>query len=234
VCEDATYRVVRRTTRAYADPMSGEVQSMGGGNDPTQLRISDAERHQVAEILREAAGEGRLDLDELDQRLEATYAARTYADLVPITLDLPGSPATRPNAAAVPYAAASTAGKSSDLVVPNGPDHESHVAILGGFERKGGWIVPRELSVFCMMGGADLDLRMAKFAAREVVITVNCFMGGAQITVGPNVHVVMDGTGIMGGYAGPKGEAYQADASSPIVRVKGVAIWGGVSVERKD
>ena len=72
--------------------MAGELQQPGAGNDPTQLRISDADRHQVAEILREAAGEGRLDIDELDQRLEATYAARTYADLVPITLDLPAHP----------------------------------------------------------------------------------------------------------------------------------------------
>ncbi|MGZ4466074.1 MAG: DUF1707 SHOCT-like domain-containing protein, partial [Nocardioides sp.] len=54
------------------------------GPDPGRLRVSDAERHQVAEVLREAAGEGRLDLDELDARLEAAYAARTYADLVPL------------------------------------------------------------------------------------------------------------------------------------------------------
>ncbi|GAA2007247.1 DUF1707 SHOCT-like domain-containing protein [Nocardioides kribbensis] len=40
--------------------------------DPMLLRISDAERHQVAEHLRRAAGEGRLDLEELDERLEAT------------------------------------------------------------------------------------------------------------------------------------------------------------------
>ena len=58
--------------------------------EPRDLRISDADRHRVAEHLREAAGEGRLDLEELDQRLEATYAARTYADLVPLTEDLPG------------------------------------------------------------------------------------------------------------------------------------------------
>jgi hypothetical protein len=57
--------------------------------DPSQLRISDSDRHKVAEVLREAAGEGRIDMDELDERLEATYAARTYADLVPITVDLP-------------------------------------------------------------------------------------------------------------------------------------------------
>jgi len=40
--------------------------------DPSQLRISDQDRHRVAEVLREAAGEGRIDLEELDQRLDAT------------------------------------------------------------------------------------------------------------------------------------------------------------------
>src|SRR3954452_1375212 len=98
--------------------------------DPARMRISDADRHRVAEILREAAGEGRLQLHELDEPLEATYAARTYADLVPITHDLPvqGSPpqpARRPSP-----------------VVP-GPAGERHVAILGGFDRKGAWIVPQ-------------------------------------------------------------------------------------------
>ncbi len=57
--------------------------------DPSQLRISDEDRHQVAEVLRKAAGEGRIDLEELDERLEATYKAKTYGDLVPITADLP-------------------------------------------------------------------------------------------------------------------------------------------------
>ena len=196
--------------------MVGELEP-----DPSRMRISDADRHRVAEILREAAGEGRLEIAELDERLEATYAARTYADLVPITHDLPvhGSspqPARRPSP-----------------VVP-GPGSERHVAILGGFDRKGAWVVPRELSIFAMMGGADLDLREARFAAQEVTITVNCFMGGAQITVPPHVNVVMEGTGIMGGYSGPGTRvAAQLDDGSPTVRVRGVAVWGGVSVERK-
>src|SRR3954463_572408 len=146
--------------------MAGDIEP-SATPDPRQLRISDADRHQAAETLREPAGEGGLELTELDERLEATYAARTYADLVPITHDLPvqGSPpqpARRPSP-----------------VVP-GPVGERHVAILGGFDRKGAWIVPQHLSIFAMMGGADLDLREAKFAAQEVTITVNCFMGGAQ------------------------------------------------------
>jgi hypothetical protein len=190
--------------------------------EPARMRISDDDRHKVAEILREAAGEGRLDLDELDQRLEATYAARTYADLVPITHDLP-----------VPTSSPQPAARHPSPVVP-GPTAQRHVAILGGFDRKGVWVVPRELSIFAMMGGADLDLREAKFAAPEVTITVNCFMGGAQITVGPHVNVVMEGTGIMGGYSGPGSRVpAEIDDSSPTVRVRGVAVWGGVSVERK-
>ena len=204
--------------------MAGELQQPSGGTDPTRLRISDSERHQVAEILREAAGEGRLDMDELDQRLEATYAARTYADLVPITLDLPAHPHQRPvvkPAAALPD------------VVP-GPDKESHFAILSGLSRKGIWVVPRQMTILALMGGAELDLRRAKFAAPEVVITINAFMGGAQVIVGPSTRVQMEGTGIMGGYSGPSGLVDATlDENSPVVRIKGVAIWGGVSVERK-
>ena len=177
----------------------------------------------MAEILREAAGEGRLDLDELDSRLEATYAARTYADLVPITLDLP----THPHPVPVTRAAA-----SPDVV--SGPKRETHLAIMSGFDRRGVWVVPENMTVLALMGGAELDLRQAKFAAKEVVITINAIMGGATVIVGPRTNVQMEGTGIMGGYSGPSGlvEA-DLDASSPLVRIKGFAIWGGVSVERK-
>src|SRR3954451_564094 len=104
-------------------------------SDPSQLRISDADRHQVAEVLREAAGEGRIDLEELDRRLEATYAARTYADLGPITLDLPAQPT-----ASVP---ARTAASAVPAVAPD----EKHLAIMSGLERKGVWTVPQRLTV---------------------------------------------------------------------------------------
>lgn len=59
--------------------------------DPSRMRVSDADRHKVAEVLREAAGEGRLDMAELDERLDATYAAKVYDDLLPIVADLPGA-----------------------------------------------------------------------------------------------------------------------------------------------
>jgi DUF1707 SHOCT-like domain len=193
--------------------------------DPSQLRISDHDRHQVAEVLREAAGEGRIDLEELDERLEATYSARTYADLVPITLDLPAAAATH-----LPSRAAAA---SPSPVVP-GPAAERHVAILSGLDRTGVWVVPQHLTVFAFMGGADLDLREAQFAAREVTITVNAFMGGADIKVNPHTEVIMEGTGIMGAFSGPSDQTTpELDANSPVVRIRGFALMGGVDVSRR-
>ncbi|MDP2772121.1 MAG: DUF1707 domain-containing protein [Nocardioides sp.] len=208
--------------------MAGELEprpeGMPARPDSSRLRISDADRHRVAEILREAAGDGRIDLVELDQRLEATYAARTYGDLVPITHDLP---------AHRDHVAAPAPAESSASVGAHAAD-ERRFAILSGFDRSGVWTVPERLTILCLMGGANLDLRQARFAASEVVITVNAFMGGASIIVGPHTQVVLEGTGIMGGYSGPSGLVdAELDESSPTVRVKGVAVWGGVSVERK-
>ena len=60
----------------------------------SELRASDADRDRVAERLRSAAGEGRLSSDELEERLELAFEARTEAELAPLTADLP-APAAR-------------------------------------------------------------------------------------------------------------------------------------------
>jgi len=54
------------------------------------VRASDADREHVAERLRKAAGEGRLQTHELEQRLEVALSARTYGELDSIVRDLPG------------------------------------------------------------------------------------------------------------------------------------------------
>jgi hypothetical protein len=116
----------------------------------------------------------------------------------------------------------------------SGPAQERHLAILSGVDRKGVWVVPQHLTVVCFMGGASLDMRRAQFAAREVVVTVNAIMGGADITVNQHTQVILEGTGIMGGYAGPADhQAPELDADSPVVRVRGFALMGGVNVSRK-
>ena len=53
------------------------------------IRAADSDRESVAEILREAYTDGRLDLEEFDERTTAVYAARTWGQLRELTRDLP-------------------------------------------------------------------------------------------------------------------------------------------------
>jgi hypothetical protein len=194
----------------------------GERSDRPEVRIGDAERHAVAEILRQAAGEGRLTLEELDERLEAAYGARTAGDLVPLTADLPAS-----------YPG--TSGAPGRPVVARG-DHlpstpERHLAIMGGFERKGVWQVPAAMSITAVMGGANLDLRRASYAAPTCELTVHAFWGGVNLIVPPEVHVVFAMTSIMGGHNDSAGNLATTD--SPRLVIRGWCVMGGVNVDRK-
>ena len=66
--------------------------------EPHDLRASDGEREAVVETLRTNAAAGRLDAEELEQRLERVYATRTRAELVPIVADLPSTAPPPPRA----------------------------------------------------------------------------------------------------------------------------------------
>lgn len=57
--------------------------------DLPELRASHADRDRAVEVLRRAAGEGRLDVEELEARLEAALSARTMGGLASLTRDLP-------------------------------------------------------------------------------------------------------------------------------------------------
>jgi hypothetical protein len=54
-----------------------------------EMRASDADRDRVAAALREHCAQGRIDVDELNDRLDGVYSARTLGDLQKVTDDLP-------------------------------------------------------------------------------------------------------------------------------------------------
>jgi hypothetical protein len=193
--------------------------------DPQHLRASDADRERIAETLREAAGDGRLTMDELDERLDAVYAAKTYAELVPITHDLPDNTGS----GSVPAPSQAPAGD----VRQYGGEGTSHtaIAILGGFSRKGDWVVPRTLNAFMLMGGGEIDMRDAQFSEPEVSIHVVAIMGGCEITVPEDAIVHVTGVGIMGAFE--HSVAGAGVPGGPVINVSGVAIMGGVDVKRK-
>lgn len=195
-------------------------------SEPEQLRISDDDRHRVAEVLREAAGEGRLDLEELDQRLEAAYAAKVYADLVPILADLPGShlPAVSSVRQPARVDGSSTPARRID----------STISIMGGSTRRGVWEVGAKHTAFAMWAGIDIDLREAVFTESETVIYANAIWAGIDVIVNAHTKVIVEGVGIMGAFdqSRDKVEA-QLGPDSPTVRVKGLALMAGVNVVRK-
>ena len=66
------------------------TESGAGPRGPQRLRASDAEREQVAQVLRAAMTEGRLTLAEGEERLGQAYAAAYRDELTPLVADLPG------------------------------------------------------------------------------------------------------------------------------------------------
>jgi len=214
---------------AVATPLHDVRRHYAGGmeaqpyQDPSRLRISDEDRHRVAEVLRQAAGDGRIDLDELDQRLEATYQAKTYGELVPITVDLPVSgvpkeltvrPAQRP-------------------VVP-GRAYASSISIMSDTKRLGPWQLGESHAALSLMGSVTLDLREAVFNSREVVINASAIMGEVKVIVDARTVVVVEGVGVMGEYSEQRSRVpTKLGDDSPVVRLRGLALMGSVHVQRK-
>ncbi|WP_445401357.1 DUF1707 SHOCT-like domain-containing protein [Streptomyces sp. LE64] len=199
------------------------------GVSPARLRASDADRDQVAERLREAVAEGRLDLEEFGERLEAAYEARTYGELELLTRDLPAVAAAP---VSMVKSSAPGAGPNWPARIGGEPTSTFGVAIMSGFDRKGRWTAPRRFNALTVMGGGVIDLRDADFEDREVVINVIAVMGGVDVIVPPGVEVISRGVGIMGGFDHPEPEEHPVPGA-PRVIVTGFAFWGGVGVRRK-
>lgn len=59
--------------------------------DDREVRASDTDREDTVKQLQRGLGQGRLDVDEFDERVQAAYAARTLGELADLIRDLPRS-----------------------------------------------------------------------------------------------------------------------------------------------
>ncbi len=187
------------------------------------LRATDADRERVAERLRAAAADGQLTFDELEERLNAAYAARPGGELVPLTADLqePGAALASPGPEA-----------GAGVTVRRGPGGAKWlIAIMGGCERKGRWRLAERATSLNIMGGADLDLSQAELAGDHVELTVLSLMGGAEIRLPENLAVEVSEFALMGGNEVRIGEARPGDGG-PLLRLKLISVMGGTTVRR--
>jgi hypothetical protein len=196
-------------------------------NDNSLLRISDADRDRAASFLGAALAEGRLTPQEHSDRLDAIFAAKTQADIVPVIRDLPGASA----ALATPSAGLAQPSYGSSLATTGRPAHL--VAVLTGIDRKGSWQVPERIETVTVLGGVNLDLREAVLTSRETRISAFCFLGGVDIVVPPEMRVIDDGWALLGGREIPPASPESLSPDAPVLRLTGVSILGGLSVKRK-
>ena len=94
-------------------------------------------------------------------------------------------------------------------------------------------VVPRHYRVRAFMGGGVLDLREARFGPGVTEIDILVFMGGVEVYVPPGVRVECSGAGIMGGFETDTDEPATLGPAQPVLRINGMAIWGGVEVQTR-
>jgi hypothetical protein len=180
-------------------------------------RASDADRERTAELLRDAAGDGRLTVEELEERLHAAYETRTQPELDALVADVvaPGGRERRPR---VPV----RRGEGGTRWL---------VSVMSGRDRRGRWRVGSNLNVVNVMGGADLDFNDAEFADDVVEMTVFSLMGGADIYLPEGLNVDITEFALMGGNSVDVGDEHP-DPGGPLLRLKVISIMGGSDVKR--
>lgn len=186
----------------------------------------------MAEALREAAGEGRLTLTELEERLEAAFKARTYGDLQPITRDLPQGPYPLPDVTQgqvqrpMGYERAPVQRPAAGVPAQR---VERITTILGEEKRVGRWEVPARLEVMCLCGSVRLDFTEAIVRGREVVLQIGAILGSVTLVVPEGIDVRMEpGANVLGErkhrLTGP------VTPGGPIYHVRGFVVLGDITV----
>jgi len=159
--------------------MTGEISPLGRGGElpsPGELRASHEDRDRVVELLRVAAGDGRLTAEELDERLEVALSARTFGELSALTADLP---------------AAAAAARPKDVVRI---DCQSARA-----KRDGRWVVPQRMEVRVGSGRVTLDFTEAVITQPSLRIDAEVRSGSLTLVTRPGVVVDADEVSVRSG-----------------------------------
>lgn len=176
------------------------------------LRASHEDRDRVVEQLRDAAGDGRLTLEELDERLEKALSARTESELTALVSDLPVSAAAAPPVV-------------KDLV-------RLEVG-SSSVRREGQWVVPRAMEVMVSSGSVRLDLTSAVITSPTLQITAAVKSGALVIITKPGIVVDTDGVSVKSGAVKVRTPKSTDPAPPTILRVEVVgSVSSGALVAR--
>ncbi len=188
-------------------------------------------RDQVMERLTQHFSLDLISMEEYELRAREVAQADSKPALIALVADLP----PLPSEAMQPRQAARTGprpGAQWQVGTERMPANDNAICVFGATERKGVWRVPRNLETLCVFGGATIDLRKAIVPPEGATVHCLAFFGGVDIIVPPGMRLEVSGTGIMGGFDHAQNDLDDPDA--PLIRVEGLAIFGGVTVRLKD
>lgn len=141
------------------------------GDGSLELRASHTDRDRVVDVLRIAAGDGRLTAEELDERLEVALSARTLGELAGLTADLPA-------------VSGGAVAEVKDVV---------RIEQRGASVSRGdGWVVPRRLEVESSLGDVTLDFTQAVITHDTLRIDLDMRTGTLRLVTPPGVVVDTD------------------------------------------
>jgi hypothetical protein len=190
-----------------------------------ELRIGDRERDLVASVLQDALAEGRITLDELDARLDATLRARTYGDLDALVADLPVEPPSTALTGARP-------GVETRLAVAPGTSRGDRLVLDAGWSsvtRSGRWDLPPFLQLNGALGSIKLDCQQATPLAPTIDVHINGGMGHITIVLPETWGANTDRLTHAWGMASLKVSAKPA-AGSPLLVLHGSVGWGWLTL----
>ncbi|WP_328994866.1 DUF1707 domain-containing protein [Kribbella sp. NBC_01245] len=177
---------------------------------PPAPRASDRDREQAAALIQEAHGDGRLDLDELDERLTQIYQAKTRQELVHLTADL--EPAE-------PVAPVGHGGQSDVLTF-----QLQHARV----RREGKWQVPPKITADLMHAQVRLDFTEAVLRSSHVLIEATVTHASILLIIPPGWSVDIDQVQSQGGSVTNK--AGDPRAGAPRLQVTGISTYGRITV----
>jgi hypothetical protein len=158
---------------------------------PTGPAPSAEQRDAAVTRLTQAFAEGRLELEDLEQRLDIVARCTSVADLK-LTLTGLGTPTALPAEVDVSVPAPS-------FRTDRPRASRRTIVVMSGTHRRGRWVPAPVHRVYALMGGAKLDLRDAELRPGITEIRLNVLMGGVRVIVSPDLDLEVDGWAFMGG-----------------------------------
>ena len=220
---------IARVRSRHARVMSGECRTGGRRlHGVYTQRMTESlvavrdRREQVIARLSQCFAEDVLEIDELERRLDLAHAARTLAELDALVADLAPTTST----ALVPAA-------PQAIEDPTRAATKKVRVIMSTIERRGRWLVPKELVMRVFWGTAELDFRDASLQPGVTTIDVRVTMGNLEIILPPNLAIDVDVSSIAGNVEERHRVPAELGPGQPMLRIIGAVRFGNLEISTR-